>query len=436
MEEQVSYTISFGDFPPSQLPEGDRAARLRAVTSEIDDLPALSTVGISLIDELVRPDTSIKKLSEIISADPVVAAKVLRHANSAYYGISNKIQTVRHAISMLGTDEIKEIAFNLYFYSLAKTHSKSGADIEQRYLQRSLATGTLCKKICSHYHFQSVGPGEAYLAGLLLNIGIFLLLRTKRNEFLETLAIREAEQIPLFVAEERVFGFNHAELGGWFAEKWNLPISLQETIRCHHRAPDDAVNQELLAICQLADVICNELGVTLTPSKPRSVLDPISVRTLENRVPNTPVEITVQNAVTIFGSICLGSGDLLKAFDGVATETPVDSPMPAMAAYSDSLKERKSAELKPDRKPQITVDQGSSLDPSILISGLGQWKRGRTGEGVMFFTLFCLCIGLFFATVGTNNFSAALGALGAVVIWTVQAWDLLRSQQNGPSKSN
>jgi HD-like signal output (HDOD) protein len=86
-----------------QLNAGEEMNPALAVMVErIADPPVLSTVGIKLIYELRQEETSVKKLSEIVQSEPGLAAKVLRHANSSYYGIRNRIQSIHHAITMLG----------------------------------------------------------------------------------------------------------------------------------------------------------------------------------------------------------------------------------------------------------------------------------------------------------------------------------------------
>jgi len=188
---------------------------LAALVERITDPPVLSTVGIKLIYELRQEETSVRKLSEIVQSEPALAAKVLRHANSSYYGIRNRIQSIHHAITMLGLDSIKEVSCNLYFYSFSEQYSRSLTEFTEKYLKRCVTTAMLAKKISQHYRFSNVGGGEAYLAGLLADIGVFLLYQTERAKYEEALALSEEIQIPLFMAEERVFGFNHSELGSW-----------------------------------------------------------------------------------------------------------------------------------------------------------------------------------------------------------------------------
>ena len=98
--------ISIGvmDQYPDLLSAEDRQDRVKKIADEISDPPVLSTVGMNLIYELRQKETSVKKLSEIISAEPLIAAKVLRYTNSAYTGLACRIQSIRHAITMLGLE--------------------------------------------------------------------------------------------------------------------------------------------------------------------------------------------------------------------------------------------------------------------------------------------------------------------------------------------
>ncbi len=132
----------------------------------------------------------------------------------------------------------------------------------------------LAKKISQHYRFSNIGGGEAYLAGLLADIGVFLLYQTERAKYEEAIALSEEIQIPLFMAEEKIFGFNHAELGSWLARQWNLPASIVEVIGSHHRIPENAVSLELLTTIQLAEWICDRMGVVLGHAEPQGALDP------------------------------------------------------------------------------------------------------------------------------------------------------------------
>jgi len=416
-----------------EIPPALRQARLQELTANITDVPALSSVGMSLIQELTRSDTSVKKLTDIINAEPVVAAKVLRHANSAYYGITHKIQTVHHAITMLGLAEIKEIAFNLYFYSFTRSHSDSASEFFERYLRRSITTATLCKKICSHYGFQAVGLGEAYLAGLLQNIGVFLLFRFRRKKYMEAVELRETHEIPLYAAEEQVFGCNHADVGGWLAQQWNLPENLQEVIRFHHRPTEEVVNKELLAIVQMADLVCNEMGITLAKSNPPRFLDPIVVKTWQSRFPGASAEEIAQQALKQFGGVCLSAAGVVHALE----DAPVAKPTPPEARETTAKPETPAPSVEAKtaegwEKPPQPIPLG----PSVLICGLGQILRGKIARGLLLMVTFCVCLALFFLSLGQSTSAAAIGLLGTLAIWVVNLRDVLRMAEEAAPKSS
>ncbi len=409
-----------------EIPPALRLASLQELTRNITDVPALSSIGMSLIQELTRSDTSVKKLTDIINAEPVVAAKVLRHANSAYYGITHKIQTVHHAITMLGLSEIKEVACNLYFYTFNRSQSDSASEFFERYLRRCVTAATLCKKICSHYGFQTVGVGEAYLAGLLQNIGVFLLFRFRRKKFMEVLELRETGEIPLYAAEERIFGCNHADLGGWLSAQWNLPDNLQEVIRFHHRPSEEVVNKELLAIVQMADLVSNEMGVTLAKSIPPRFMDPIVVKTWQARLPGASAEKIALQALKQFGSVCLGAAGMVQA---------LEEPSAAKSASPERETAAPAVEVKTAvgwKKPPEPIP----LAPSVLICGLGQILRGKIARGLLLMVVFCVCLTLFFLALGESHSAAFLGFLGTIAIWGVNLRDVLRMTEEAIPKSS
>ncbi len=385
---------------------------LAALVERITDPPVLSTVGIKLIYELRQEETSVRKLSEIVQSEPALAAKVLRHANSSYYGIRNRIQSIHHAITMLGLDSIKEVSCNLYFYSFSEQYSRSLTEFTEKYLKRCVTTAMLAKKISQHYRFSNVGGGEAYLAGLLADIGVFLLYQTERAKYEEALALSEEIQIPLFMAEERVFGFNHSELGSWLARQWNLPAAIEEVIRSHHRIPEEAVSLELLTTIQLAEWICDRMGVVLGHAEPQGALDPKAAKILMAQCPDESLDEILSHSLSTFGSVCMAAGEITR----IMREEP--DPVKEQLAESapDTLASSKAAAATPGRRwlPWLA---------GLLVCGLGQVVEGNVGKGFGYLILFTLFLTLFLTLpypVSTGPGFAALAVWGLSLI---DLWD-------------
>lgn len=389
---------------------------LAALVERIIDPPVLSTVGIKLIYELRQEETSVRKLSEIVQSEPALAAKVLRHANSSFYGIRNRIQSIHHAITMLGLESIKEVACNLYFYSFSEQYSRSLTEFTEKYLKRCVTTAMLAKKISQHYRFSNVGGGEAYLAGLLADIGVFLLYQTERAKYEEALALSEEIQIPVFMAEERVFGFNHSELGSWLARKWNLPASIEEVTRSHHRIPEDAVSLELLTTIQLAEWICDRMGVVLGYAEPQGALDPKAAKILMAQCPDESLDEILSHSLSTFGSVCMAAGEITRVMreepDPVKEQLAESTPQ----AAPDTLTSSKAAAATPGRRwlPWLA---------GLIVCGLGQVVEGNVGKGFGYLILFTIFLTLFLTLpypVSTGPGFAALAVWGLSLI---DLWD-------------
>ncbi len=389
---------------------------LASMVERITDPPVLSTVGIKLIYELRQEETSVRKLSEIVQSEPGLAAKVLRHANSSFYGIRNRIQSIHHAITMLGLDSIKEVACNLYFYSFSEQYSRSLTEFTEKYLKRCVTTAMLAKKISQHYRFSNVGGGEAYLAGLLADIGVSLLYQTERAQYEEALALSEKIQIPVFMAEERVFGFNHSDLGSWLARKWNLPASIEEVIRSHHRIPEDAVSLELLTTIQLAEWICDRMGVVLGHAEPQGALDPRAAKILMAQCPDESLDEILSHSLSTFGSVCMAAGEMTRVMREEPDPVKEQLAEPAAPIASDALqpKKVKSAATSPRWLPWLA---------GLIVCGLGQVVEGNIGKGFGYLILFMIFLTLFLTLPYPGSTGPGFAALAVWGLSLIDLWD-------------
>ena len=413
MEQNIKteLPLSVDPIPPEQRQES-----LRQFTRKIKDPPVLSTVGMNLIHELRNEISSVEKIAKIIRSEPTLAAKVLRHANSAYAGVTHQIRTVRHATVMLGLDSIKEMAFNLCFYSYSRSLFASRSEFAEKYLKRCLATATLAKKICKHFKFSNVGSGEAHLAGLLANIGIFLLYQSSRDQYAKILQQSQSDEMPLYLLEEQTLGFNHTDMGGWLAKKWGLPESLTEVIRSHHRVPEETANLELIAIIQLSDLVCDRMGVNLASENPQSEFDPAVIKIFKQHLPDKTPEDILNQAMTTFGSVCLSAGEATRELEN-GSESPKSEK---------SEKPKPTQTPIPSKTPSETIITTSPIDwgsriAGILLCGLGHLLLGQTQKGSLFLILFVISVPAFFLLSGM---ASTLAGIIALLIWGVSIGDL------------
>ncbi len=205
---------------------------LDRIINRIEKFPALPYVISLSLKKIDDPRSSIVDITRAISGDEGLVANVLKLANSAYYGFPRRIISVTEAVVILGLNTLK----SLIYTTLAK--DVLGKEVEGYALDRgelwrhSIACGIICREIARK---NRLGDIEAYfVAGLLHDIGKIILGEYLEEEY-EEIIKRVSESLqPFNIIEREVLGFDHAEMGGLLAKKWNLPDFLIEAIRYHH----------------------------------------------------------------------------------------------------------------------------------------------------------------------------------------------------------
>lgn len=234
-----------------------RAERLRKATESIATLPTLPAVFDGVLRMLDDPNTSTRQLSRALSRDQVLTARLLKTANSAYYGFPRKVATASLALVVLGLDATRDVVLAT---SVMETFRRSRADSRfdmARFWDHSLATAVVARELARRLRWES--PGEAFTAGLLHDIGQVVLHEQHPDLFLETLRKARTENVDLALAELEILGATHPQVGGWLCRRWNLPASLCDAVEYHHthdacQGPDRA----LAALVALADHLAHQ----------------------------------------------------------------------------------------------------------------------------------------------------------------------------------
>ncbi|QDU62350.1 HDOD domain protein [Planctomycetes bacterium Pan216] len=245
----------------------NRPLSLDQVADRINDVSTLPEVALRVVQVANDARSSASDLKRVLENDPALTARVLRTVNSSYYSLRYNVHSVQQAIALLGFNQIRNLAVTA---SVADVFTK---DIGiRRYSRRELWRHLVSVAVASRMIASRCGLAgfeEAYLAGLLHDWGIILEDQYLHEEFVSLVA-QLPEDVRFADAEQAVFGFDHAELGGRIAERWKFPPATLAAIRYHHSS-DQCSDRDELPIVQaveLANYLCTSKGISAIRSAP------------------------------------------------------------------------------------------------------------------------------------------------------------------------
>ncbi len=206
---------------------------LQALVARVKSLPSVPALYTELLRQLNTPDASVDDVARIISSDTAMTAKVLQLANSAFFGVRQHLVDPKDAVCYLGFDTVKGLALTVRVFS---TFAESGCPrfSVSSLAQHSVLTGTLARKLARAIHLPDQAVEDAFLAGLLHDIGKLVLVDALPAKYDQAMHLAENERQPYWEAEQRVFGTSHAEIGTYLLWLWGLPDAVVEAVAYHH----------------------------------------------------------------------------------------------------------------------------------------------------------------------------------------------------------
>ncbi|HVT87496.1 MAG TPA: GGDEF domain-containing protein [Tepidisphaeraceae bacterium] len=213
------------------------------------NLPSLPSIAVQVLELAQRADIDIAEIARIISKDPALSSKILRTVNSSFYGRSQHVGTISHALVILGLQSVKTLVLGFSLVtSLTKNKSKGFKHIHywRRCIYSATAARQLAAKICV------VQQEEAFLAALLMDIGMLVLDQVECEKYGE-LYQKAKSHSDLYVSEAETLGMTHAEVGGMLAQQWKLPPVLSAPIANHHE-PEKVSDMALRSLTELVSI--------------------------------------------------------------------------------------------------------------------------------------------------------------------------------------
>jgi len=330
---------------------------------QIDSLPSLPPVLLRVADMIQNPATSSAQLAGVILEDQALTARLLRLVNSPFYGFPRQIATVTETLTMLGFRPVQNLLITASVVDLLGTEDIP--EFSQVGLwQHAVGTAVAARLLARSAGHE--GQEAMFVAGLLHDVGKQVQLQCARGEFVEALTLARTQDLPLHVAEERVWGFDHCRVGRALLESWKLPARLCEAVACHHRPGAAEQAQWESAIIHIADILSHTLGLGASGEEPvpspeeaawEWVGAPLS--TLE------PLLIEIEEQHRDLLGVLLST---LRAFPGL--EDPLRE-----ASWTDRG-------LRSDsRKPESPSAQAAKCAPGMSIADRArQYRQPKTGS--------------------------------------------------------
>jgi HD-like signal output (HDOD) protein len=224
-----------------------------------DFLPPIPLVMNELVQLLNCEDVEVKVLADVISKDPSMTMNVLRIANSAFYGLPNKVKTIDHAVTMLGIKELTSLCMSCGTAAALAPSDKGRKTIDLRsFWRHSVATGVMARMFAVEF---GLPTNNLYLGGLMHDVGMVVLDRFFHALYGRMVDLTFKENIPVIEAETRVLGETHAKIGGWLMEKWKLPSLFCEIASFHHSSEESSEEHRMVvSVVSLANQVSRLTG--------------------------------------------------------------------------------------------------------------------------------------------------------------------------------
>ncbi len=223
-------------------------------------LPTLPLIIENIFKIASDDKTSSKDLAAFISKDQAMVNKILKIANSAYFGLSKTVSSLSHAITIIGFKEVTNLTIGLNVFSIFQKIGAEGILNMKDLWLHSIGCALISKKIAKE--IVQNDAEQAFLIGLLHDMGKVILAVYFPTEYKTVLREANESQTPLYLKENERFGLDHAMIAGMLMEQWNFPDSIAIPCRFHHNSSVCDPKYQIQAIeIEIADNLCHRAEI-------------------------------------------------------------------------------------------------------------------------------------------------------------------------------
>jgi len=232
---------------------GEQALTQTEIERGLQRLPALSVTVTQLLELTQSDDVDVERVARTVAQDPALSARLLRVANSPFFGLAGEITSINQACMVLGMNTVRNLAVAVGVGSCFSNNKNSRDEQGQLWrqaMEKAVAAQALARR-CGQ------NSETAFTAGMLHDLGKMVMVACFAETRQKTLAYQDSHGCALEVAEQAFFGMNHRELGGVVASQWSLPVLIKQVIAGQRE--DESVPHPMVDIVVLADAISNRV---------------------------------------------------------------------------------------------------------------------------------------------------------------------------------
>jgi HD-like signal output (HDOD) protein len=241
-----------------------------------DDMGSFPEVYFELQKALDNPGNSDAYIADIIGRDPSLTARLLKLANSPLYGFASRVDSLARGVMMVGARELIHLSLGLSVISKFKDIPPGLLNVRQLW-EHAVGCAVFARLLAAQA--EKLSMDRLFVAGLTHDLGLLAMLKKIPRHMAWIMKTVRTERLPLYAAERRLLGYDHAELGQAMMQKWRLPPVLCEIVGAHHR-PEAATDLPEAAVVHLADLMAIAFGVGFNGSPHVPPLSPVAWDTL------------------------------------------------------------------------------------------------------------------------------------------------------------
>ncbi len=248
---------------------------LADIVSHIHSLPAMPAVALELLQTLSGGDPDVDALASRIARDQAITARVLRVANSPFYGLQMRVGSIHDAIVVLGFSAVRSLVLTSAVVTTLPAGKCAGFSAD-RFWRHVLGTAVAAQALARPLRRK---PESLFIAGLLHDIGRLVMLSANPEGFARVIQIAAERDCHLVDVEAEIFGCDHTAVGAAIAQHWNFPADIVEALAFHHN-PAQTAPGSLAAIIHYADGIAKALDLEGAENTQMARLQPAAIDAL------------------------------------------------------------------------------------------------------------------------------------------------------------